>query len=91
MLNNKAWNAMDISIAALLIKISQIIYNNTDAMCPIEDGIYDQLIVTYALYDPLNYQVGGEPVQINNEGRIAPKGDNDEIINPIIFVDPSVI
>jgi NAD-dependent DNA ligase len=90
LLQNKQWDYVDISIAQLILKICNIVYNNTDAMCPLDDGIYDQLNEIYKLYDPLHYQIGGQVVGINNTGRYAPEGETQEYKCPIIFADESV-
>lgn len=47
-----------------IIKISNILYNNTAReMLPLEDGIYD-LCMTWAINHIPNYQVGAKPVKV---------------------------
>lgn len=56
-------NVDDIYIMDLILRISNILYNNTSAtMLPLDDGLYDQLLVAYQKFNP-NYQVGAIPVQ----------------------------
>lgn len=71
-----------------MIKISNIIYNNFDSMTPIEDGIYDQLMVAYKTLNPNGYQVGATPLNIQYEGnQIEIKDDPDGLYSPIQVVD----
>lgn len=51
----------DLDCLDKIIKISNIIYNNTDTMPPLEDGIYDKLMVRYRMSNP-DYQVGAPSV-----------------------------
>lgn len=61
-INNPVWNPTMVHIADLILRISNIAYNNTSAdVLPLDDGIYDQLLVIYKKYDP-NYQVGAAPM-----------------------------
>ena len=62
------FSPQDLSNLDGMMKISNIIYNNFDAMTPIEDGIYDQLMVAYKTLMPNNYQVGAMPVSIDYTG-----------------------
>ena len=91
LIQTRQWDQNDIMTAQVILEISNIIYNNTDAIVPIEDGIYDQLIVLYKMYDPTNYQVGGQPTQIDNSNRYAPAGDDVRLMSepwqPIYFGD----
>lgn len=51
-----------------IIHISNLIYNNTDrSILVLEDGVYDLLLEKHKKYNP-NFQVGAEPVQLNNFG-----------------------
>ena len=90
LIDKKVWDNIDLTCAQIILNISNIIYNNSDAMCPLEDGVYDRLLDVYKMYDQ-NYQVGGEVVNgINNEGRTIPEGEHGDIFCPVVFVDPSV-
>lgn len=61
------WTRDDMDIADLLIRISNIMYNDTTiTVLPLDDGIYDQLIVAYKKYNP-NYQVGATPIHFDTE------------------------
>ncbi len=56
------WTQEEQYIADLIIRISNICYNNTSStVLPLDDGLYDQLLVDYRRYNPY-YQVGAEPV-----------------------------
>ena len=91
LIDNKYWDNNDLTIAQLILNICNIIYNNSDAMCPLEDGVYDRLLDVYKIYDK-DFQVGAEVVNgINNSGRVAPdSGVHGDIYCPIIFADLSV-
>lgn len=73
----KQGKIMQSDIAGLdyMMKISNIIYNNFDAMTPIEDGIYDQMMVAYKQLMPNDYQVGAMPVSIDYMGNIEKEKD----------------
>lgn len=62
LINNPVWNSNQITIADLILRISNIAYNNTsNVVLPLDDGLYDQLAVIYYKYDK-NYQVGAAPI-----------------------------
>lgn len=62
LINNTVWSSEDIHIADTILRISNIAYNNTSIdVLPLDDGVYDQLLVLYMKYDP-NYQVGAAPI-----------------------------
>ena len=62
LINCQDWNEGMINMANLILRISNIAYNNTsNTLLPLDDGIYDQLAVKYYNYDP-NYQVGAAPI-----------------------------
>ena len=64
LLDKKDWCLEDISLANLVIVISNIMYNNTsDEVLPLDDGIYDRLVVRYNQYEE-SYPVGAEPLQL---------------------------
>ena len=61
---NKAtdWSSDEIEIAHLILQVSEIMYNNTSiTVLPLDDGLYDQLLVKYKRYDP-SFQVGAKPI-----------------------------
>ena len=56
------WDSELIELADIILRISNIAYNNTSLdVLPLDDGLYDQLLVIYKRYDP-NYQVGAYPI-----------------------------
>lgn len=62
LINKQLWDSDDIIAANLILRISNIAYNNTSIdVLPLDDGVYDQLLVIYSKYDP-NYQVGAQPI-----------------------------
>jgi len=59
------WNQDDIDEANIILHISNILYNNSSVnILPLDDGLYDQLLVAYKRYNPLGYQVGAEPIKL---------------------------
>lgn len=72
-----------------IIKISNILFNNTDrSLIPLDDGVYDLLLELYKLYTP-NYQVGAIPIHFKESETIK---DNDtEFKYPIKFMDKDKI
>lgn len=65
LLQRPVWDSEDQAIADTILRISNIAYNNTSCdILPLDDGLYDQLLVMYRGYDK-NYQVGAPPVQFN--------------------------
>lgn len=68
------WSPDDTSIADMVLRISNILYNNTSkTVLPLDDGVYDQLLVAYRRYNP-NYQVGAKPInfpELNDEETIT--------------------
>lgn len=79
----------DIVTADNIIKISNILFNNTDRMIlPLDDGMYDLLMVWIQRYKE-DYQVGAPPTpQINNN--VASSNDSATVglIKPLIKLDP---
>lgn len=58
LINHPSWDESQIHAADIILKISNIAYNNTSAdVLLLDDGIYDQLLVMYKKHNP-NYQVG---------------------------------
>ena len=57
------WSQEDIEEADIILHISNILYNNSSVnILPLDDGLYDQLLVAYKRYNPNSYQVGAEPM-----------------------------
>jgi len=53
----------DLIICDLILRISNIMYNQTsDTVLPLDDGLYDRLIIKYRQYNP-NYQVGSTSIK----------------------------
>lgn len=62
MLGKTNHDQKDIVKIGIVIAISNILYNNTSiTTLPLEDGVYDLLLVLYQKYNPY-YQVGAEPI-----------------------------
>ena len=62
LINMPSWGEYHINMADMILRISNIAYNNTSIdVLPLDDGIYDQLLVLYSKYNP-NYQVGAAPI-----------------------------
>ena len=65
--NPDHWDNESINIADTILRISNIAYNNTSLdVLPLDDGLYDQLLVIYKRYDP-NYQVGSYPIHFDEQ------------------------
>lgn len=74
LINKQVWDVDEQIVANLILRISNIAYNNTSIdVLPLDDGVYDQLLVLYSKYDP-NYQVGAVPI-------IFKEQPQNEIIN----------
>lgn len=79
-------NDADVQCLDSLMRICNIIYNNTDSnMQIIDNEIYDLLMVLYKRYVP-DYQVGSENIVINGNSKENFQQDH-EIIQPFIKVD----
>ena len=86
----------DIEDADLIIKISNILYNNTDrAILPLDDGMYDMLMVWIQKYKE-DYQVGAPPTPeiskyVDPEMKMAMMEDvqpeSKKLIKPIIRLE----
>lgn len=60
------WTPEDLYNADLIIRISQIMYNDTSSIVlPLDDGVYDQLIAIYNKYRPQDTPVGAPPVEFS--------------------------
>lgn len=69
----------------LIINISNILYNNTDKeILPLEDGVYDLLLVLYKKYNE-DYQVGAEPIQFQQGS--APASASKELKKAVYKID----
>ena len=65
LINNYNWNVEQQNVADLIIKIGNVTYNNSSVdTLPLDDGLYDQLLVIYKKYNP-NYQVGSIPAKFD--------------------------
>jgi len=61
-LEDAVWSMNTQMVIDYIIRMSNIAYNNTSAtVLPLDDGIYDQILVLYKKYNP-NYQVGATPM-----------------------------
>ena len=80
----KKLNEKELRNLELLLRIGNIIYNQTDCqISPIEDGVYDVLLEYYKTYNP-NFQVGSEVIDFpSTENMKAPVMD---LHNPIHFL-----
>ena len=64
-LEKQMWDNFDKICVDLILRISNIAYNNTSLeILPLDDGVYDQLLQLYKQYNP-NYQIGALPIQFN--------------------------
>lgn len=87
MLNNNTHSKEDINIMDLIIKISNILYNNTSMdLLPLDDGIYDLLLELYKNYNP-NYQVGATPIRFE-EIDINNTISNKQVSPGIVYYRP---
>ena len=90
LLQNDIHSGEDIEDMKALITISNILYNNTNrSILPLEDGVYDLLMVLYKKYDP-NYQVGAEPIAFQEFDQ-QNSNVKQELITPIVYVDRDII
>lgn len=80
----EAMTPYDMDILNDIIIISNIIYNNSESFPPLDDGIYDKLMVRYGHLNPNNYQIGSPVVNFNNQ--IEEDTDVlDGLYNPILI------
>ena len=78
LIDKQIWDTDDVIAADLILRISNIAYNNTsNTILPLDDGVYDQLLVLYSRYNP-NYQVGAAPI-------IFEEKPQNEIVNEKIM------
>lgn len=78
----------DMGVLDMIIKISNIVYNNTEMSPPLEDGIYDKLMVRYRTLNP-NYQIGEIPVRFEEED-ITKYDSVDSLTNPLLIEPQSI-
>lgn len=72
------WNADEVYLVDLILRISNIYYNNTSLeVLPLSDGVYDQLLTTYKMYNP-NFQVGAQPIQFEEQNTVVYQDLNDK-------------
>ena len=61
LLRKSSWKSDEIQICDLILRISNVLYNNTSLQTLVlTDGVYDQLLQAYKIYNP-NYQIGALP------------------------------
>lgn len=76
LLSKTHWSIHDIDDADTILRISNILYNNTDiAVLPLEDGVYDLLLEAYKVYNP-NFQVGSNVVHFKLQGKGSSNTNN---------------
>ena len=64
LLRKSNWKEDEIQLCNLILRISNILYNNTSLQTLVlSDGVYDQLLQAYKIYNP-NYQIGAVPTVI---------------------------
>jgi DNA ligase (NAD+) len=62
LINTDNWSLDQQGIADCLLRISNIMYNDTtDEILPLDDGLYDRLLEKYKKYNPY-YQIGAMPL-----------------------------
>lgn len=65
LINKLNWDNDEQETVDLILRISNIMYNDTSAVVlPLDDGVYDQLLQIYKGYNP-NYLIGAEPIVFN--------------------------
>lgn len=58
----------DLDMIRDIVLLSNILYNNTDReLLPLDDGIYDLLMVKYQHCDPSGYLIGAVPINFENK------------------------
>lgn len=73
----------DVDDLDMLIEISNLLYNNTTLnMLPLDDGIYDMLMIIVKRYNP-NYQVGARPVSFESRAEAS----SNTILDPFVVRD----
>lgn len=85
LLNLQTLNADDIESLDLIIRISNDVYHNTnnDSLVPIDDGVYDLLMVLISKYMK-NYQVGSDDIIFTNTYQdITEVNNTDSLTCPV--------
>lgn len=84
LLNLDTLNNDDIEILDLIIRISNDIYHNidNDTLVPIDDGVYDLLMVLISKYMK-NYQVGSNDIIFSDSYKNITESNNDTLISPV--------
>ena len=76
----------------LIILIANLIYNNTEYMVPLDDAIYDKLMVRAKRIDPNAYQIGARPISYTepspDQYDLDAMDKIDNLRNPIIIEPP---
>lgn len=76
LLTKDGWSIHDIDDADTILRISNVLYNNTDlSVLPLEDGVYDLLLEAYRNYNP-NFQVGANVVHFKLQGKGSSNNEN---------------
>ena len=84
LLNNQQWSESDKVLTDLILHISNLLYNNSSiTVLPLDDGLYDQLLVAYKKYNPLTYQVGSIPVNLQEHSNIEYSNDIRQIYHTV--------
>jgi hypothetical protein len=75
-------NPIELNFMAIIIEISNILYNNTDrSILPLEDGVYDLLVAKYNKLTGGMAPVGAPPVEFKQETEsslLEKKGSNED-------------
>lgn len=79
----------DIETIREILIIGNILYNNTDrSVLPLEDGVYDLVVVKYNQMTDGMAPVGAPTVHLNNTGSGDSVGSSTtDLIEPIVFLD----
>ena len=87
LLNLKELNSNDIQELDLLIRISNDIYHNinNDSLVPIDDGVYDLLMVLISKYMK-DYQVGSDDIIFENTYQNITENNNIELSCPVLRI-----
>ena len=87
-LSNKTINKLDIEMASYIIRISYLLYENTDRdMLPLEDGVYDLLVALYNDNGGIPI-VGSIPIKFDSNNEF---GSNNSTEKLAIFPDSNRI